>query len=279
MNARPSHGVVCLPLLDLRTRPEHRAELASQLLMGEIVRVLVEGAPRGWCRVCNAADGYCGWVRDWGLVRAAAARVAGWKRLAVATVAAPFVSVQARPGTGGSVSPLFHGGRVIPGRRSGRYRQVELPDARRGWVPESSLRMAGATAPSLEKRVETLFGTPYMWGGRSPAGYDCSGFVQQVLLEQGVALPRDAQAQFRASRPLGPREVPAVGDLAFFSAKLDHIEHVGLAMGDRYFSHCRGVVRINSIDQDNPLCDKELLPQFRGWGRPRKKWGPGPLRG
>jgi len=280
MNARLTHGVVCLPLLDLRHGPEHRAELGSQLLMGEIVRIAPGAASRGWCHVRNEADGYGGWVRDWGLVRASAVRAARWKRLAIATVTEPFISVRARPGAGGSVSPLFHGGRVIPGRRSGRFRQVELPDGRRGWVSARSLRMPGTRAPALSKRLESLFGTPYLWGGRSPAGYDCSGFVQQVLLEQGIALPRDAHEQFLASRPLRAGEEPVAGDLAFFSVqrgRRKRVEHIGLAIGGGYFSHCRGSVRVNSVDTGNPLCDIELVPQFSGWGRPPANWRPGLL--
>lgn len=274
MPARPTHAVVSLPILDLRPEPRHGSELRSQLLMGETVRLL-PGRPReGWVRVRNEADGYPGWVRGWGLVPATAARAARWRKLATGRIGVPMALVLALPGKGrttpargaATVSPVFFGDRLIAGRSRGRWVPVELPDGRRGLLARSAL--AGAK-PTLEARVGSLLGTPYLWGGRSPAGYDCSAFVQQVLLEQGVPLPRDARDQCRAARRLGPRATVRRGDLAFFRRPGEPASHVGVSLGGGYFAHCRGRVHIASLDPDNPLCDKDLLPQFMGWYRPR----------
>ena len=80
--SRASYGVVTLPTLDLRTRPAHRAELGSQLLLGEIVRLLATDPTGQWQRVRNLADGYEGWVRDWGLVRCSRVRAERWREAA-----------------------------------------------------------------------------------------------------------------------------------------------------------------------------------------------------
>jgi hypothetical protein len=71
---RPAHGVVSLAALDLRPRPEHRSELRSQLLLGEVVRVVGVATGGAWWRVLNRSDGYDGWVRAWGVVGASAVR-------------------------------------------------------------------------------------------------------------------------------------------------------------------------------------------------------------
>jgi len=118
-------------------------------------------------------------------------------------------------------------------------------------------------------RIRSLLGTPYLWGGRTPAGYDCSAFVQQVLLEQGIALPRDAHEQSLACRPLREGEQEAFGDLAFFSVRRKgRMGHVGLALGGGWFAHARGVVRVDSMEASNRLHPKDLAAQFRGWYRP-----------
>ena len=262
--AGATHGVVTLPLLDVRLEPAHAAELGSQLLLGETVAILGGSRAGGWLRVRNDADGYAGWVKAWGIVPATRARASRWRRLARAKIGAPMAQVSARRGGGAGISPVFFGGRLIASRPVRGWCAVELPDGRRGHLPAAAL----AGQPTLEARIASLLGSAYLWGGRSPAGYDCSAFVQQVLLEQGIRLPRDAKDQCKGSRRLSGPERP--GDLAFFQRPGEPAGHVGIALGEGYFAHCRGRVMVGSVDSDNPLYDKDLRPQFMGWFRPRR---------
>jgi cell wall-associated NlpC family hydrolase len=263
-------AVVSLAALDVRRRPDHRAELTSQLLLGETVRLLPVRPQGGWRRVENRADGYRGWVREWGLVEASAARVARWSRRARARVTQLYVEVHEAPGRGALVTPLFWNARVIPVRTKGRFCHVELPDGRRGWMTASALE-PGRAPRDLAARIRGLLGIPYLWGGRTPLGFDCSGFTQQVLAEQGVAVPRDAGEQFRTARPLRRGEEPRIGDLVFFGAPGGPVGHVGVGLGGGYFAHCRKQVRISSVEPHNPMHDRELEPQLRGWRRPSKR--------
>ena len=265
------HAVVSLAALDVRREPDHRSELTSQLLLGEGVACLGLRGEGTWWRVEGLADGYRGWVRSWGLVPASLRRIASWQDRASARVSVPVLEVRALPGRGAMVSPLYLNSVVIPGARRGRHRRVELPDGRRGWVPASCLSAPGER-PSLDARIRSLLGVPYHWGGRTPLGFDCSGFTQQVLVEQGVALPRDCQHQYRASRPLPRGRQPDLGDLVFFAAPGQRPGHVGIGLGGGYFAHCRGRVMISTLETGNPLCANDLVGQFVAWMSP----GPAP---
>ncbi len=264
-----THGVVTLSSLDLRVRPDHRAEMGSQLLMGEVVERL--GRDRaGWVRVRSAVDGYAGWVRQWGLAPCGAIRARRWARLATVRVRIPIASIQAEPGSTTAVGPLFLGSHVIPGPSRAGFRAVELPDARRGWVAAAALESPRGPRISLVERIRTLLGVPYLWGGRTPAGLDCSGLVQLVLGEQGTALPRDAHDQWKACELLDSGASAREGDLAFFSTSpRARRTHVGIALGGMYFAHSRALVRIESLDSASPLFSEALSRQFRGWARPR----------
>lgn len=276
--SRATHGVVAAAVLDVRRRPGHGQELTSQLLLGEIVRFLGSRGAGAWRRVEGLADGYRGWVRDWGLVAVTGARARSWADKAGARVTLASAEVRARPGRGALVSPLFLNSRVIAGRRHGPWRRVELPDGRRGWIAASALARREERW-ELTDRVLGLLGVPYHWGGRTPAGFDCSGFTQQVLAEQGVHLPRDAAHQMRACRRLEAGEEPRLGDLIFFATPGRAVGHVGLGLGGGYFAHCRGFVRISSGNESNALWDKALGGSSRGWYRPPTGvGGPGPRR-
>ncbi len=252
---RPSrHGVVSLAALDVRLRPDHRAELGSQLLLGEVARLLRRSADRRWWEAENLADGYRGWVRDWGLVEVSPAGAASWLRR----------------GAGPLLTPLPWNARVIALGLRGRFRRIELPDGRRGWVARSAVG-TGRAGPGILRRVRTLLGVPYFWGGRTPLGFDCSGFTQQVLAEHGISVARDAAEQQRHAKRLGKGEKPQLGDLVFFGAPGRPVGHVGLGLGGGYYAHCRRAVRINSIDPGNRLYDNELAVQMRGWARPSSR--------
>lgn len=266
---RATHGVVCLAALDVRRRSGHGSEMRSQFLLGEVVRVRRRVAKGEWCLVQNLADGYVGWVRSWGIVEVPARRAASWRRLATARVTRIWAEVRVEPGRGALVSPLVWGDRVIPGRSRGRHREVELPDGRRGWTEARALLVGRLRPPSLVARVRDLLGVPYLWGGRTPAGIDCSGFSQLLLGEQGYQLPRDAADQERLTRLLRTQDRPRPGDLAFFGPSKGPAAHVGVFLGGGYYAHARGMVRINSLERDNPLYDNALSNQFRGLRRPR----------
>ncbi len=274
---KPTHAVVQLAALDLRPRPEHRAELGSQLLLGEVVHVLASDREGQWFRVRNLSDGYEGWVRGWGLARCSRARAARWQAAAQFLVLAPLALARVEPGTGAALTPLFFGGRLIAGRKRGGQRAIELPDGRRGWVDAEALRPLASKPPEPLARIRSLLGVPYLWGGRTPAGYDCSAFVQQVAAEQGAALPRDAHDQWRACRAVPKGQSPRLGDLAFFSSRpRGRMGHVGFCLGGGWFAHARGSVRIDTVEAGKLLYAIDLAAQFRGWWRPRSGRPSGP---
>jgi hypothetical protein len=260
--------VVSLAALDVRRSPEHRSELGSQLLLGEVVRLLATSRDGLWHRIENRADGYRGWVRNWGLLPVSAARAARWRARASARVVRACVGASSSPHDGPLVSPLFLNSRLIPAGARAGLRRLELPDGRRAWVPAAAVVIGPRPMIGLLARVRGLLGVPYLWGGRTALGFDCSGFTQQVLGEQGVALPRDAWQQFRRARALPAGETARIGDLIFFGAPGSRPSHVGIALGGGYYAHSRGRVMINSMDAGNPLCDNALLDQLVAVRRP-----------
>lgn len=266
--ARPARGVVTLAALDLRRHPAHTSEMKSQLLLGETVRILRSSRDGQWWWVRNDTDDYEGWVRSWGLVPCSATRAKNWRARARGRVVRAYAEVRAARGTGALVSPVVWNGRLIVGPVRAGHRSAELPDGRSGWIAAAAVKTGVKPAVGLVERIRSLLGVPYLWGGRTPAGLDCSALVQLLLLEQGVVLPRDAHEQYRASIPLPVSEVAEFGDLLFFGSPRGRMAHVGLALGGGDFVHARGRVLIGSTNPCNPMCDNELLDQLRARGRP-----------
>src|SRR5213593_1593992 len=112
-----THGVIRLASLDVRRRPGHQYEMGSQLLLGEIVRVVRRRSRDRWCLVENLADGYRGWVRSWGMIEVPERRANAWRRRARARMVRPWGEVREAPGRGALVNPIFWGARAIPGPR------------------------------------------------------------------------------------------------------------------------------------------------------------------
>lgn len=139
-----------------------------------------------------------------------------------------------------------------PAAPSGSWELVTLADGRRGWAPRSAMLLPALTPLTPQQVVETaqrFVGAPYRWGGQSPNGVDCSGFVQEVFRLSGHQLPRLADEQFASTAPV---ESPEPGDLVFFSTYLPGPSHVGISLGGREFLHAsssRGVIRASLDDE------------------------------
>jgi cell wall-associated NlpC family hydrolase len=116
----------------------------------------------------------------------------------------------------------------------------------RSGVPAETPSAAITVQPAVISLALSLRGTPYVNGGSDPSGFDCSGFVQWVFAQQGLALPREVKQQYRVGREIDTDDVKA-GDLVFFETVSSGASHVGIALGGGEFVHApssRGVVRI-----------------------------------
>lgn len=134
---------------------------------------------------------------------------------------------------------------------SGDWQQVTLPDGRKAWAPRAAMLMPSAVplAPAqVVELAQRFVGAPYVWGGMSPNGVDCSGFVQEVFRLSGHTLPRLADEQFQQTSPI---DQPQPGDLVFFTTYLPGPSHVGISLGGQDFLHAsssRGVTRASLDD-------------------------------
>jgi len=266
-----SSAVVVIAALDLRRRPDHRSELRSQLLLGESVTVLSTTRGGKWARVENDSDRYRGWVRTWGLRSLTPEEARRWASDAGWRVATRYVELRARPGAGATITPLFWNSPLASSGASSRFRKVRLPDGAEGWLAREHLRPRDRRAGSLGRLVRGFWGVPYLWGGRTPLGFDCSGFVQQTLAGMGVYLPRDADQQFHACRILSRPDRAERGDLLFFGRRGKPMTHVAIALGKGLYAHSRGTVRVNSLVPGKQLYDKSLSETLRAAGRTRSQ--------
>lgn len=253
-------GIVTISVASLRSRPAHSAELETQALLGTPLTILDKSGD--WYQV-TIPNGYKAWIPVSSVKRLSADALRDWEQSRrVAVTAIPGVTLTSdtlAPGPDNTVCDLVAGNiLLLTGRTaSDRFRSVELPDGRKGFLPSAAvtdyedLRDQHPLASTILDVAKRLNGIPYLWGGNSTKAVDCSGLTSLAYFMAGIQLPRNASQQARIGTAVDKSNPAAFqpGDLIFFAnPSTGRVNHVGIAMGDGRIIHSSGRVRINSLD-------------------------------
>ncbi len=234
-----------------RREPDHRTEMVTQWLCGERVTVVEQG--EGWIRA-RGQDGYVAWLPEAAVTPEPADDWLG-------TAAWSLGACIDRPH--GRRAYLPWGARV---RQPGE--ELLLPDGTTARaldpdvvVPaEGLVRRFPRDAGSIVATARSWIGVPYVWGGRTDTGCDCSGFVQAIYAVHGIMLPRDSRDQPEVGDRRPSAEISAgdlgEADLVFFAPERAGITHVAIATGGTRFIHCsstRGAVSVDDLASESVL--------------------------
>ncbi|MEQ8413931.1 MAG: C40 family peptidase [Imperialibacter sp.] len=269
------YGLVNNSVANIRSDPRHSGELATQALLGTPLNVLKQSGE--WYLV-QTPDKYISWVDHGGLVLFDKAGFETWKSAEkiIYTRIAGF-SYTADSDTAQPVSDLVMGCVLEVVSEGKDFYQVKYPDGREAFVNkkeakpvDSWLAQANPTGDNLTNIAFQLMGAPYLWGGTSSKGMDCSGFTKTIYFMNGLVIPRDASQQVFAGQPVDseqPFDQLEVGDLLFFgtpatSDKKERVVHVGMWIGDKKFIHASGQVRVSSVDPDDEHYDEYNVNRF-----------------
>lgn len=233
-----------LSVVSMRAEPRHGAEQVSQALMGTPVTVLEKGPE--WSRV-QTPDSYEGWIINHSLAFKSPREMDIWRNSRLMMVTAPFELHDADRRTDLVSGDILQA--VGPD-------SLRLPDGRMILAPKNAIEpladiQARAFNPAaLPLWAEQYMGVPYLWGGLSSKGMDCSGLVRMAYMAQGRTLPRDAWQQALEGIEVHPDSLRP-GDLIFFGKK--KVTHVAIYAGNGEYVHASQLVRRNSLDPRSPL--------------------------
>ena len=244
------YAIVAVPAAPVRRKPRHSKEMVSQLLFGETVRILKE---RGdlWVKIRSLHDNYEGWMTN-SLLEPVEESVALTRSPYVTTELLSFVIAPDKKINipVGSSLPLFDNG-------VGKLGEIEYSFTGRFFN-----RNEQKPGPDLIRQLTMAWlNAPYLWGGRTPLGVDCSGFVQVIYKLMGIDLPRDAWQQAQEGKPVKKFSGAQAGDLVFFD-RGEEIVHVGILIGSDQMIHASGKVKIDTITKKgltDPVSGKKIL--------------------
>lgn len=222
----------------MRAQPSDKSEMVSQLLFGEAVEI--QESKDNWRLVTGAWDGYSGWVDAKQLVRLTGSEFENYRNhqtLSLSLVEGLMGPDHFIPLTMGAVLPNYDGLRCSLGDSMFQFSGPVITPGQQSLGNEWIVKIA-----------RRYLNAPYLWGGRSPFGIDCSGFTQMVFKIAGIRLLRDAAHQVTQGRSIDFMEQCQSGDLAFFDNGKGNITHVGIILPDCHIIHASGKVRIDKLD-------------------------------
>ena len=255
-----TQAVINISVANLRSNPKHSAELATQATLGTPVKVLKKEG--GWYYI-QTPDKYLSWVDDGGITLMNNERFQQWQGTDKLIYQNTYGHSYSWEDDEQIVSDLVAGDILEIMKYGAKHFIVRYPDGRNAFVRKTEsqqydewLEKLDANKESLVTTSETLMGVPYLWGGTSTKGMDCSGFTKTIYFLNGMVIPRDASQQVHTGKSIDSVqnfENLEKGDLLFFGRKAtdstaEKVVHVGMWIGNNEFIHASNMVRISSMD-------------------------------
>jgi hypothetical protein len=236
-------GVCRLSLVPVRVESNDKAELTTQLLFGEHYEVLSVSKDKKWLKIRVHFDQYEGWIdvkqhhsitkEHFDYINRADFKITTDITTSILYNKIPLAILM---------------GSIIPISGSELFKMEE----QFAFNGESKSLGQKRDAEFLKITAKKYLNAPYQWGGKSPFGIDCSGFVQLVFKINGYRLLRDAEQQAKQGKAVSFKEIQP-GDLIFFKSKENKIVHVGIFLGDDKIIHASGKVRIDHLTEEGIL--------------------------
>jgi hypothetical protein len=233
------YGICHLSNVPCRLEPADTSEMVSQLLYGETVKIYEE-KKKDWRRAITAFDNYDCWID---IKQVTIITEEEFNAINSDFVSSELVDVVGKEGSK-IVTPISFGS-TLPNLKNSTINFAEEDFSFDGGCLDTSIEIPKG---NLIGNSMMYLNAPYLWGGRSPFGVDCSGFTQVIYKLNGFKLPRDASQQAEIGETLSFIEESESGDLAFFDNEEGNIIHVGIMLENNRIIHASGKVRIDKID-------------------------------
>lgn len=264
-------GIVPLSAIYIRSKPDFTAEITTQATLGTPVKILDK---RGGWQLIQTPDQYIGWTNTT-IQQIDKDELLRINRQTKVIVTKYSSVVYKKPSEKSQRIMEVLAGNILTleiKKIRGEFSHVSLPDGKKGFIVSNTVKTMKEWQKSIrltgDNIVETgkqFLGLPYLWGGTSARGMDCSGFTKTIYFLYGLILPRDASQQFHCGDKIDISEDYAnlqKGDLLFFGTKKTtnpedfNVVHVAVYMGNKKFMHASGQVRMDSLEPDSPDYDE-----------------------
>jgi gamma-D-glutamyl-L-lysine dipeptidyl-peptidase len=260
-------GIINNSVGNLRGKPSHSSELVSQTLLGTKVDILKK---QGEWYLIQTPDNYISWIDHGGIAIVSETEYSNYfedNYIFNQTQGFAYESTQKNQ----IVSDLVVGSILKVIDKKNNFYKIQYPDKRVGWVESRYLSRISTYKSSTSDLIinsKKFIGVPYLWGGTSSKGFDCSGFTKTVYLMNGIIIPRDASQQVNEGLLVDADrnwDKLQEGDLMFFGYYKNgkrRIDHVAIWVGNGKFIQASKNVRINSVYLDDPTYDKYHMDKY-----------------
>ena len=228
-------GICNLGIVPIRSEASDRSEMVSQLLFGDSFKI-IETSPK-WTKIQTAYDAYEGWIDN--------------KQFQKITEIQYNLLENSESILNGELIDFisFETNQLMPIPLGSSLNFLDINEINTANFQFEGKKECGVKPKeNLLKTAFLYLNAPYLWGGKTPFGIDCSGFTQMVYKLNGYKLLRDASQQAIQGDALSFIEESEPGDLAFFDNDEGNIIHVGIMMENNYIIHASGKVRIDRLD-------------------------------